>query len=71
MHIWQASNRYIRCLYDYVCPQAVLLFLDCSALVLHPVPSLISNCLNLPLGTQGRSQRLKEGHLEQERRLIP
>ena len=27
---------------------------------LHPLPSLISNSLNLPLGTQGRSWRLNE-----------
>ena len=28
-------------------------------LSLHPLPSLISNCLNLPLGTQGSSGRLE------------
>ena len=26
---------------------------------LHPLPSLISNCMNLPFGTQGRSWRLR------------
>ena len=30
---------------------------------LHPLPSLISNCLNLSLWTQGRPWRLNEGHL--------
>ena len=34
------------------------LFLPC----LSPIPSLISNCLNLPLGTQGRPWRLNEAH---------
>ena len=38
------------------CPEAVLLFLDCSSLVSHLLPSLISNCLHLPVGTQGRSE---------------
>ena len=32
------------------CPKAVL---TAPARSLHPLPSLISNCLNLPLGTQG------------------
>ena len=27
---------------------------------LHPLPFLISNCLNLPFETQGRSRRLNE-----------
>ena len=34
-------------------------FLTASPLSLHPVPSLISNCLNLPFGTQGRSWSLE------------
>ena len=29
---------------------------------LPPLPSLISTCLNLPLGAQGKSWRLKEVH---------
>ena len=37
------------------CPKAVLLFLGCLYLV---SAFLISKCLNLPLGTQGRSWRL-------------
>ena len=41
-------------------PQAALLFLVCPCLSLHLLPSLISTCLNLPVGTQGRSQRLDE-----------
>ena len=33
-----------------------------SPVFLYPLPSLISNCLNLPFGTQGRSKRLKEAY---------
>ena len=45
------------------CPKAALLFLlTVPPLCLHPLPSLISNCLNLPLGTQGRSWRLNEAY---------
>ena len=35
---------------------------DCFSLVSHPFPSLINNCLNLPIGTQGRSWRLNEAY---------
>ena len=35
-------------------------FLTVPPLSLHPLPSLISKCLNLPLGTQGRPWRLNE-----------
>ena len=34
---------------------------------LYPLPSLISNCLNLPFGTQGRSRRLNEVYILQTR----
>ena len=34
-------------------------FLAAPPLSLHPLPSLISNCLNLPFGSQGRSWRLE------------
>jgi len=44
-------------------PKAVLQFLDCFSLVSASPPSLVSNCLNLPTGTQGRSWRLKEACL--------
>ena len=44
------------------CPKAVLFLLGCFSLVFAFLPSLISNCLNLPLGTQGRSRRLSEAH---------
>ena len=38
------------------CPRAALLFLlTVSPLFLPPLPSLISICLNLPVGTQGKS----------------
>ena len=40
------------------CPKAAL---DCFSLVSRHLPSLINNCLNLPIGTQGRSWRLNEG----------
>ena len=33
--------------------------LTAAPLSLHPFPSLISNCLNLPCGTQGKSWRLR------------
>ena len=35
-------------------------------LFLHPLPSVISNCLNLPFETQGRSRRLKPFTYKQE-----
>ena len=41
------------------CPKAALLFLGCSSLSLHPFPPLVSNCSNLPFGTQGSSWRLE------------
>ena len=37
------------------CPEAALLFPVCSSLSLHPLPFLISYCLNLPFRTQVRS----------------
>ena len=42
-------------------------FLSAPALFLQSLPSLISNCLNLPFGTQGRSRRLKEAYFLQAR----
>ena len=42
-------------------------FLTCPALSPHPLPSLISSCLNLPFGTQERSWRLKEACFLQTR----
>ena len=41
------------------CPKAASLFLTAPPLCLHPVPFQISNCYNLPLGTQGRSWKWK------------
>ena len=38
-----------------------------SPLFLYPLPSLISNCLNPPFGTQGRSRRLNEAYILQTR----
>ena len=42
-------------------------FLTALPWSLHPLPSLISNCLNLPFGTQGRSMRLKPFSCQQEK----
>ena len=39
-------------------PKQQYCFLAVSTLSLHPPSSLISNCLNLPFGTQGKSWRL-------------
>ena len=47
-------------------PELHCCFLSVSPLSLHPLPSLISNCLNLPFGTQGRSWRLESVPYEQE-----
>ena len=49
------------------CPKAALLFLDCPSLASPFPPALISNCLNLPFGTQGRSRRLNDAYLLQTR----
>ena len=38
-----------------------------SLLVLYPLPSLISNCLNSPFGTQERSRRPNEAYILQIR----
>ena len=42
-------------------------FLAALPLLLCFLPSLISNCLNLPFGTQGRTRRLNEIHFIQTR----
>ena len=41
-----------------LCPRLHYCFLTASPLSLHPFLSLISNCLNLPFPTQGRSWKL-------------
>ena len=41
-------------------------FLTAFPLFLHSLTPLISNCLNLPFGTQGRSRRLKPFSYKQE-----
>ena len=43
-------------------PRLYYCFVTVPPLSLHPLPSLLSNCLNLPLGTQGRPWRLSEVH---------
>ena len=35
-------------------------------LCMHPLPSLISSCLNLPFGTQGRSGRQESDHYKEQ-----
>ena len=57
-------------------PRLRYCFLAAPSLSLHPLPSLINNCLNLPFGTQGRSRRLesvpyKQGTGDTERLLCP
>ena len=42
--------------------KAAILFPDCPHLSLHPLLSLISNCLNLPFGIQEGSRRLNEAY---------
>ena len=39
-------------------PRLLYCFLTAPPWSLNPIPSLISNCLSLPFGTQGKSQRL-------------
>ena len=48
-------------------PRLHYCLLTSSPLSLHPLPSLISNCLNLPFGTPGRSWRLNEAYFLQTR----
>ena len=43
-------------------PRLCYCFLTVPPSSLRPLPSLISDCLNLPLGTWGRSWRLNEAH---------
>ena len=45
------------------CPKAARFFsLTIPPLSLHPLLSMISNCLNLPFGIQGRSWKLNEAY---------
>ena len=44
-------------------PRLHYCFLTALPLSLHPLPSLISNCLNLLFGTQGGSRRLNEAYI--------
>ena len=48
-------------------PRLHCCFLTAPPLSPHPFPSLISNRLNLPFGTQGRSWRLNETYFLQTR----
>ena len=49
-------------------PRLHYCFLVVPSLPLHPLPSLINNCSNLPFGTQGRSSRLESVPYKQETR---
>ena len=49
------------------CSKAALFFLGYSLLSLHPLPSLISSCLNLLFATHGRSWRLNVAYFLQIR----
>ena len=49
------------------CPMLHYSFLISPPLFLHSLTSLISNCLNLPFATQGRSRRLNETYFPQTR----
>lgn len=65
------TQRYILCisLEEYTQDPVFSLhccFLTAPPLLLHSLPSLISNSLNLPFGTQGRSRRLKSFPYKQE-----
>ena len=46
-------------------------FLTFPPLYLHSLTSLISNCLNMPFGTQGRSRRLNGAYFLQTRNEDP
>ena len=48
-------------------PRRHYCLLTAPPLSLHPVPSLINNCLNLPFWTQGRSRSLDEAYFLQTR----
>lgn len=48
-------------------PSCTVVPLDCSSFVSHSLPSLISNCLNLPVGTQGRSAENSEWRIRELR----
>ena len=48
-------------------PRLHCCFLIVPFLCLHPLPYLISSCLNLPSGTQGRSKSLNEAYFVQAR----
>ena len=50
----KAGRFFVLCLFLRCC------FLTAPPLRLHSLPSLISNCLNLPFGAQRRSWRLNE-----------
>ena len=47
-------------------PRLHYCFLAAPPLSLHPLPSLISSCSNLPFGSQGRSWRLESIPYKQE-----
>ena len=69
-----SCRRAQRCCYVYPlrsnqdpAPRLHYCLLTAPPLSLHPLPSLISNYLKLPFGTQGRSKRLNEAYFLQTR----
>ena len=52
---------------QYPAPRLHYCFFTAPPLFLHPLPSLISNCSNLPFLTQGRSRRLNKAYFLQTR----
>ena len=52
------------------CPMLHYCFLISPPFFLQSLPSLISNCLNLPFGTQERSRRLNEDYFLQIRNRV-
>ena len=64
-----AAEQLRECVYPFKgkkgpCPKVLLLLLltVCFSLVLHPLHSLVTNCLHLLIGIQRRSWRLNEGY---------
>ena len=53
---------------QYPAPRLHYCFLTVPPLLLHPLPSLIRNCLTLPFGAQGRSRRQKSLFLQTKNR---
>ena len=69
--VLRKSSKILLCVYPLrrnqdPAPRLRYCFLTAPPLSLRPFPSLISNCLNLPFGTQGSPWRLKPIPYKQE-----